>query len=212
MQSHKKIFIAYVINWATFESPNSNNMKTIVEQLNDAGYKNTDTKRQRAVRNLNMLIEAGILELKFVHADKYNSEKNTSFWMKCTDGKERPTAYKVTLYGKTYYGHIMYRKMKSTSVVFGEKVENIECLNNTTISVEDIQLRVAQLLNIIRTGGDFFAPKVFAKYGECSCKKCNGQGIIQAFMYYANGICFDCGGSGIDRNVLKSFIKNSITI
>jgi len=69
---------------------------------------------------------------------------------------------------------------------------------------------VAQLISVIRNGVDFFAPKVFAAQGDCSCGKCNGKGVIPAFAYYANGICFDCGGSGIDRAVLKSFISTSI--
>jgi hypothetical protein len=84
-------------------------------------------------------------------------------------------------------------------------------LDNYTLSIDDIQMQVAQLIGIIRNGVDFFAPKVFAARGKCSCGKCSGKGVIPAFHYYANGICFDCGGSGIDRVVLKSFIKDSIT-
>ena len=29
------------------------------------------------------------------------------------------------------------------------------------------------------------------------CSKCKGSGIIPQFMYYAEGVCFDCGGSGL---------------
>ena len=29
-----------------------------------------------------------------------------------------------------------------------------------------------------------------------TCGKCNGKGIIPAFYYYAEGICFDCMGLG----------------
>lgn len=37
----------------------------------------------------------------------------------------------------------------------------------------------------------------------CECHKCRGRGIIPYFMYYANGVCFDCMGSGItgDYNI-----------
>lgn len=31
----------------------------------------------------------------------------------------------------------------------------------------------------------------------CTCRKCNGTGFIPAFAWYANGVCFDCGGIGI---------------
>ncbi len=30
-----------------------------------------------------------------------------------------------------------------------------------------------------------------------TCPKCEGAGIIPAFMYYADGICFDCNGCGM---------------
>ena len=30
----------------------------------------------------------------------------------------------------------------------------------------------------------------------CECSRCNGKGIIQAFNYYCEGICFECYGSG----------------
>jgi len=32
-----------------------------------------------------------------------------------------------------------------------------------------------------------------------TCKKCEGRGIIPAFHYYCNGICFDCYGIGYNR-------------
>ena len=32
------------------------------------------------------------------------------------------------------------------------------------------------------------------------CCKCKGNGIIPRFMYYAEGVCFDCGGSGLVFN------------
>lgn len=182
-------------------------MNTIVKILNEAGYQNTNTNRERAVRNMNMLLDAGIMSIKFVHADKYNDEQaNWGYWYKSNDGKERCTAYKVTIFGKTFYGHFIAKR--SRSVVWG-----IECINridNYTLSIEDIQIRVARLISIVREKNDFLAPKLFAAKGECSCGKCHGIGIILAFMHYANGICFDCGGSGIDRNTLKMYISESI--
>lgn len=33
-----------------------------------------------------------------------------------------------------------------------------------------------------------------------NCSKCAGNGIIPHFMYYAEGVCFDCGGSGLVFN------------
>lgn len=37
------------------------------------------------------------------------------------------------------------------------------------------------------------------------CDKCQGQGIIPAFHYYCNGICFDCCGTGFSRE--KDYVK-----
>jgi len=182
-------------------------MNTLIQLLNEAGYKNTNTNRERAVRNMNLLLDSGVMSIEFIDADKYNAQEGgKSFWFK-SNGKQRCTAYMVTLFGKTYYGNWIPKT--STQFVWGMEVK--DHLDNYTISIDAIQMQVAQLIGIIRNGVDFFAPKVFAAKGDCSCSKCNGKGVIPAFAYYANGICFDCGGSGIDRVVLKSFIKDSIS-
>lgn len=194
-------------------------MNTIIKLLNEAGYKNTNTNRERAVRNMNLLLDSGIMSIRFIASEDYNAKENgKGFWMTCTDGKQRPSAYKVTLYGKTYYGHIMpkksIRKYMSCQYMDGtrEYDTDITYYDNTYISISEIQTRVAQLLTIIREDKDFFASKLFASQGDCSCGKCNGIGVIPSFSYYANGICFDCGGSGINRDALKSFTNNAIKI
>jgi hypothetical protein len=194
-------------------------MNTIIQLLNEAGYKNSNTNRERAVRNMNLLIDSGIMSLTLIPSEAYNAKENgRGFWMTCTDGKKRPTAYKVTLYGKTYYGHYMQKSLTTKFKhiqhmdLTWEYATNTEYYDNTSISISDIQTRVAQLLTIIREDKDFFAPTLFAAKGDCSCGKCNGVGIIPAFSYYANGICFDCGGSGINRGALKLFINNAIKV
>ena len=192
---------------------------TLIQILQDNGYRNTNTNRERAVRNLNMLLDAGILELKFVHADKYNDkDANWAFWFNADNGGRYCTNYKVTLYGKTYFGSFVQKrsvtKYKSVEYFDGTcKYETITThYDNTRVDIEGLQLHIAKLISIIRGKGDFMKPEIFAKHGECSCAKCNGNGIIPAFAYYANGVCFDCGGSGIDRNTLKRFISESISI
>jgi hypothetical protein len=123
------------------------------------------------------------------------------------DGKKRCTAYKVTLYGKTYYGHFM-AKRRTTRYNAGIVCDEI--VNNYYLDIDTIQLRVAKLISIIKGNGDFLEPAFMAAKGNCSCAKCNGAGIIPAFLYYANGVCFDCGGSGVDRATLKRYIETSI--
>jgi len=192
-------------------------MNTIIELLNEAGYKNSNTNKERAVKNMNLLLDSGIMSITLIPSEAYNAKENgRGFWMMCADGKKRPTAYKVTLYGKTYGGHIMQKSLttKFKSIqhkdLTWEYATSTEYYDNTSISINEIQIRVAQLLTIIREDKDFFAPKLFAAKGDCSCGKCDGVGIIPSFSYYANGICFDCGGSGINRNSLKLFINNAI--
>jgi hypothetical protein len=194
-------------------------MNTIIELLNGAGYKNSNTNRERAVRNMNLLIDSGIMSLTFIQSEAYNAKENgIGFWTTLSNGKKAPTAYKVTLYGKTYYGHIMQKSLTTKFKhiqhmdLTWEYATNTEYYDNTSISISEIQTRVARLLTIIREDKDFFAPKLFASKGDCSCGKCNGVGIIPAFSYYANGICFDCGGSGINRDALKSFITNAVKV
>ena len=182
---------------------------TLIGLLQENGYRNTNTNRERAVKNINMLLDAGILQLKFVHADKYNDlEAGWAFWYDAQDGKRRCTNYKVTLYGKTYYGSFVpKRTSKDVGMGFGVITEVV---NNYIVDIDEMQRRIARLISVIRGNGDFMKSSVFAKYGDCSCGKCSGNGIIPAFMWYANGICFDCGGSGVDRHTLKMYISQSI--
>lgn len=194
-------------------------MNSIIKLLSQSGYKNTNTNRERAVRNLNLLLDSGIMSLRLIASEDYNAKENgKGFWMMCTDGKKRPTAYKVTLYGKTYYGHVMpkslttkFKHIQNIDLTW-EYATNTEYYDNTSISISDIQTRVAELLTIIREDKDFIEPKLFAAKGDCSCGKCNGVGVIPSFSYYANGICFDCGGSGINRDSLKSFIDSAMKV
>ena len=183
---------------------------TLIKLLTGFGYRNTNTNRERAVKNINMLLDSGILELKFVHADKYNdTESNWAFWYDADDGKRRCTNYKVTLYGKTYYGSFVPKKTKRN---YGMGFADVEVNNNYIVNVSDLQARIARLISIIRGNGDFLKSSIFAKYGECSCSKCSGNGIIPAFMWYANGICFECGGSGVNNAVLRRYISESIAL
>lgn len=183
-------------------------MNTLITKLNAAGYKNANTNRERAVRNLNLLLDSGILEIHLVNADSYNDlENGRAYWYDAKDGNKRCTAYKVTLYGKTYYGHFM---PKRRTYRYNAGIVSDVILNNYYLEITDIQLRVAKLISIIKGNGDFLQPAFMAAKGSCSCGKCNGDGIIPAFAYYANGVCFDCGGSGVDRATLKSYIDTSI--
>lgn len=191
---------------------------TIIERLNAAGYKNTGTNRERAIRNLNLLIDAGILDIVLVPCEQYNSIENAkAFLAKTNDGKLVPSAYQIKLYGKYFSGHIMFtrktRKICTRVLMSGERVyETVtDVINHKVIQISEIQNRVARLISKIKKGEDFMSPKFMAARGACSCAKCDGVGILPQFAYYAEGICFDCGGSGINRSELRSLIKDAIT-
>jgi len=184
-------------------------MNSLIQILNENGYRNTNSNRERAVRNINMLLDAGILKLKFTHADKYNNrEESWAFWYTDKEGKRRCTNYIVQLYGKGFYGaFVPKRETVNYGMGFGKTTNYID---NYIVDISALQRRIARLISIIRGKGDFMQSSVFAKYGECSCSKCHGNGIIPGFMHYAEGVCFDCGGSGIDRNTLKMYINEAI--
>ncbi len=41
----------------------------------------------------------------------------------------------------------------------------------------------------------------------CTCSKCEGNGIIPAFYYYADGVCFDCMGVGSIGKLMVQKVK-----
>lgn len=179
----------------------------IISLCNENGYTNTGDNRTMSIRNLNLLLEAGILQIKFVHADKYNDFKEGwGFWYDATDGKRRCTNYKVTVYGKTYNGSFVPKK--KTSIFWGEKVT--EEVDNSKIDLDAVMLRVARVISLLKEQGDFMKSDLFAQHGEVSCHKCHGEGFIPRFAHYAQGVCFDCGGSGIDRRELKRRIEQAV--
>ena len=162
-------------------------MSTLITLLQANGYRNTNTNRERAVRNINMLLDSGILQLKFSHADKYNDQsEGWGFWYDAKDGKRRCTNYMVTLYGKTFYGAFVPKK-RNSNLPWGMG-KTTEIIDNYIVDIGALQTRIARLISVIRGKGDFMQSSIFAKYGECSFGKCNGNGIIPAFMYYAEGV------------------------
>jgi hypothetical protein len=135
---------------------------TIIKILNNAGYTNKGTNRERVVRNLNLLIDAGVLQIDLIEADKYNAkEGGTAFWYTAQDGKRYCTAYKVTIFGKMYLGHYIQKskttKFKHIEYMDGtiEYATNTEYFNNSYLDLSSIMLRVAQLISIIKGKGDF---------------------------------------------------------
>ena len=181
----------------------------IIELAQANGYKNEGTNRERTIKNLNLLLDAGVLEINLSHADKYNDLENSwGFWYDSKDGKRRCTNYTFKLYGKSFYGHFVAKRRKS--VIWG--IEAINNVDNSRLDLHSMMITIARKLSQLKGNGDFMQESVFAKYGDCSCRKCNGKGIIPQFIYYAEGICFECGGVGIQRDILKMHIQESVNL
>ena len=181
----------------------------IIELANEAGYKNEGNNRQRVIKNLNLLIDAGVLKIKFIHSDRYNNEtEGWAFWYNAKDGFKRCTNYKFELYGRGFYGHFVAKK--ETTRIWGEKIVSFK--SNTYLDLDSMMLHIVRKLALVKTETDFMKETIYAKHGNCSCSKCDGQGIIPAFSYYANGVCFDCGGVGINRDLLSMYVKETINL
>lgn len=172
---------------------------TLIELLKEKGYSNTGDNRSYAIRSLNMLLDSGFLQLYFL--DYERTKTHGFFWEK--DGKRHRTIYKLTVFGKTYYGHWMPAFRKTN---FGGGMVSRDEINYQHLDIYAILCRVATLISLNKDGFNFL------KDGHCNCSKCNGTGFIPQFAHYANGVCFECGGSGIKNSVLRTYIKESIKI
>ena len=42
----------------------------------------------------------------------------------------------------------------------------------------------------------------------CKCMKCDGAGVIPAFYYYADGVCFDCMGVGVYGKLIVQNVQD----
>lgn len=168
----------------------------IIEKLQSHGYNNTGDNRSYDIRSLNTLLSCGILDLIILDCQRY---KTHSFKYDY-DGKIRTTAYKIKIFGKTYFGHWMPKKKTERS--FGESwLSDIEY---NSINLYDMLCKVANILNSNKNGFDFL------KDGYCDCAKCSGKGVIPSFAHYANGVCFDCAGTGINSSILKNYISSNL--
>lgn len=54
------------------------------------------------------------------------------------------------------------------------------------------------------------APKTAAKI-LTTCDKCDGKGYLRGLAHYANGVCFQCGGTGKVDAALSDALMNAET-
>lgn len=177
----------------------------IIDKLKASGYSNAGDNRSYDIRSLNNLLQVGLIDFIFASASDY-AESSKAFWYPCNDGKKRCTAYKVKVIDKWYYGHFM-PKSRTYRNCMGDKTSDE--IKYSEINLYEVLCRVAKLISINKDGFDFLKSDL-NKHGACGCTKCNGTGIIPQFLHYAQGVCFECGGSGINSSVLKSYIQSNV--
>ena len=51
---------------------------------------------------------------------------------------------------------------------------------------------MAKLLRVDRNGTKYWT--------DCKCRKCGGRGFIEGYAHVERGVCFDCRGSGIEKD------------
>jgi len=63
------------------------------------------------------------------------------------------------------------------------------------ISADDVLKNVGKLLQNPNVSDKHTTSIQLSGLEVCECPRCNGKGIIPAFHYYCQGICFECYGS-----------------
>ncbi len=174
-------------------------MKNHLKEIKAAAGWPCGDNRNNVVRALNGLLDAGILELQFLSKDKVNEGFRYTYTSK--DGKKRGTGYRIRLYGGRWHaGHRMpvYNRFHMMGV------EHVDRITYQDIDAADIASRVATLMQLYR---DKFNP-----YREmhARCAYCQGTGYKPQYAHICKGVCFKCGGSGIDMVALKQITQRTI--
>lgn len=95
---------------------------------------------------------------------------------------------KTSKTGFKYNYSISFENIKVNYYRKGLSKLNADCVGSTLLFAISDFIKKAKI-----------SEKIINK-GYCKCSKCCGKGKILAFMYYAEGICFDCMGLGFKVN------------
>lgn len=133
-----------------------NHLKEILEKENRVSF---GDNRNRAVRNLNMIIELGVT---------VNICENGYTWT-----------------SKSGFSYNLIFKYKGISTKHFVKNGLMSAYNVLTLAGRF--LKKDEIKELIKQHIETPVP----------CGKCAGKGIIPQFMYYAEGVCFDCAGTGL---------------
>jgi DnaJ-class molecular chaperone len=82
------------------------------------------------------------------------------------------------------------------SVVVVSNTEQEPTMKTYTVKLYDIDTAL-QMLDTIMTHAEVTRMDAERK-AENTCRRCGGRGTFAVYRHIQNGICFTCGGSGID--------------
>jgi hypothetical protein len=63
------------------------------------------------------------------------------------------------------------------------------------ITADDVLKQVGKFLQHPNVSENHTSTMKVSGFEVCECERCNGKGVIPAFHYYCQGICFECYGS-----------------
>lgn len=155
----------------------------IQDLFTEKGYSTSDN-RSLEWRNINKAVDYGI-EIILIPVGKIRTNKSGFEWKICLKFKIDD--------GRIF--HSYYKAPNLESYVCGKFQSNsYNCVSDQVLTCI-INFRQ----KLIDAGYFSITNEIAKEKGMCKCDKCNGKGIIPAFMHVSKGVCFDCMGLGYGK-------------
>ena len=156
---------------------------TSQELFKEKGYQTSDN-RSIEWRSINKALDYGI-KIILVTIGKVRTNKNGYDWKICLQYTNSEDEFLQTYYKAQNLEAYVCGKWQSNSS---------DVVSNQVLScILDFRTRLIDK-GILETGLDLEKDPTM-----CKCSKCNGKGIIPAFMHVSKGVCFDCMGLGYGK-------------
>jgi hypothetical protein len=142
-------------------------MSKVNELFQQSGRPNQGDNRNYFVKALNKVIEDGFITIKIQQKGKiWTNPKHVAI-----DGSLKKFNIEISGYG---WINRSYRNI---------------------FSAEELLIIVGDFIQTPEVSEAHIKSLSVNAYEVCKCERCYGKGIIPAFHYYCNGICFQCYGS-----------------
>ena len=147
------------------------------------GYRTSDN-RSVEWRSINKALDYGI-DIILVGVGKERTNKRGYNWKVCL----QYTTTENQLFQKYYKAQNLERVVCGKWESSSSDVVSCQVLD----CILDFRQRLIDK-GMFKVGIDFEKEP-----SMCKCSKCNGKGVIPAFMHVAKGVCFDCMGLGYGK-------------